>query len=1346
MVQETEAQAVASKATNESDTEAIDDNTNEEIDSDSDHDNDGKQYNFRTLAKLLEPVPKLTSHNYYSWSAHIKSFLRCVPHAMKHLDGAYDKKHPKWNHMFDDALTNALHSTIDTTGEFNINYLILDIIREHHTFHNVWKKIENGLTNEATAISRRIALIAQLGELRMYNSDVRKLIQEIRTIQMESSLLGKPFADDTLFSNLQKCTIRHPMYKETVATVSQLSFSALTTALSIRQSAIENNPAPRVDPRQASARVAGSDDQNETPGDDEKDEKDADSTSAKEIWCSLTHSWPSTLDSKETSHWILDSGASYHMVNDYSMLIGPRTCQKCVLTAGSEVLEATAIGDASISTNTGDVLLQNVLYVQRLNVNLLSTNSLTDEGARVILDSTGGQIYLANGMLLKMTKNRERGLLEFRGDTWQENTMITSASLFEGVDEDFERIENKVKISEQQLWHEHLGHLGRDKTRAIINHLKGDHPANLNPNAALTCEHCIRAKSTAARMGQGGGERSTSPLDLIHIDLIVDSSHATEYTCTLVLIDDHSKYVYVRPLLQKSHAFKELKSIIVYLETQAGKSLKAIRSDQGTEWRSNDAHEWAHDKGIEWQMTVGYDSRQNGRRRLPKRFWPHAIRAAAFKMNLTLSIDDEVPYQAMFGRSPERLMKLLRVFGCLSWVNIPKAKRDNKKLDQRAVASIFLGYSLERRGWLFYSPDYRPNIFWSNSAKFMETKCWSDRTEWRPVTTQPPPALTNEEDFGDLRYTDENLFDEREEEALQEYMDMDNVDEIDGGQTSDKVAKEAIKHNTIADGWNDNKHYGFMATNDNERKNLDPTISEALSGEDKKHWEEAMHKELDGLKAMGTWEVADLPKGMNTVDTRWVLKIKTDANLIPTKFKARLVARGFTQREGIDYTEVFAPVAPIQSIRGVLAMAAVRDWEVDCVDVKQAYLNSTLHHSIFLKPPLGMKVPPGKALKLMKGLYGLKQSGREWNMELDSHLRKIGFYCMPSAPCLYSRGTGDSMTIITAYVDDMLITSPSCTEVSHTKDEIMAKWGTEDKGPVKEFLGVRIDRDRIRRRMTLDLTAYIKAMVRKWLQTTDLKSWVPMQSLTGVTGGDKCNSLAAKQYQELVGQLLWISNTARPDISFTVGTLARYMSSPMSNAWKAALHLVKYLNQTSEYKLLFGDEANKHSGQQIVTYTDANWASDPTNGRRSTSGGVTYVYGCPVSWRSHVQKCVALSAVEAEFVAASEAAREALFFSYLLRDLGVEAHPPTLQTDSQGCIQVSKDPAKHWKLKHIDTRYHFVRDHVQEGEVKIDFVGTTDNVADILTKLLKGLAMSRIARLMGLTMPLRGRVEDVSAS
>ncbi|SPC65344.1 uncharacterized protein UHOD_11058 [Ustilago sp. UG-2017b] len=277
--------------------------------------------------------------------------------------------------------------------------------------------------------------------------------------------------------------------------------------------------------------------------------------------------------------------------------------------------------------------------------------------------------------------------------------------------------------------------------------------------------------------------------------------------------------------------------------------------------------------------------------------------------------------------------------------------------------------------------------------------------------------------------------------------------------------------------WVKKSYFGLTAAKVKEGKDsLNPTVRKALAGKDRRFWEEAMRKELNGLEAMGTWETTDLPRGMNTVDTRWVLKIKTDANLVPTKYKARLVARGFTQREGLDYTEIFAPVAPIQAIRGVLAIAAVRDWEVDSIDVKQAYLNSSLHHDVYLKPPVGTRVPPGKVLKLIKGLYGLKQSGREWNIELDTHLRSIGFHCMPSAPCLYSRGAGDQLTVITAYVDDMLIASPCRREVDRTKAEIMDKWGTEDNGPVREFLGIKITRERRQGKITLDLTAYIKGM------------------------------------------------------------------------------------------------------------------------------------------------------------------------------------------------------------------------------------------------------------------------------
>ncbi|SOV05042.1 uncharacterized protein UDID_17827 [Ustilago sp. UG-2017a] len=279
----------------------------------------------------------------------------------------------------------------------------------------------------------------------------------------------------------------------------------------------------------------------------------------------------------------------------------------------------------------------------------------------------------------------------------------------------------------------------------------------------------------------------------------------------------------------------------------------------------------------------------------------------------------------------------------------------------------------------------------------------------------------------------------------------------------------------------------------------------------------------------------------------------------------------------------------------------------------------------------------------------------------------------------------------------------------------MDKWETQDNGRIKEFLGIKITHDRRQRRISLALTAYIKEMVNKWLGGANEKSWVPMLSVANITGGKRCEPQQAKKYQELVSQLLWVSNTARPDIAFAVGILF---------AWKAAIHMVKYLNQTNKYQLHLGGETNKHSDTPVMTYTDANWASDPTNGRRSTSGSITYVYGCPVSWKSHVQKCVALSAVKAVFVATSEAVQETLFFSYLLWDLEITDVRPVLYTDSQGCIQVSKDPAKHWKLKHIDTWYHFVCDHMQEGDVAIKYVRTANNVADVLTKPLQGLNTS----------------------
>ncbi|SOV08988.1 uncharacterized protein UDID_18221 [Ustilago sp. UG-2017a] len=197
------------------DEEATDGNETEYFDNEdeggSESDDDDDRYDYRTLAKILETVPKLTSCNYYSWSTLIKANLRVVPHATRHLEGTYDRNHPKWNRTFDNALVGVLRSTLDTEGEYNVLYLLLDISKNHLTCHQAWKKIERSLTSEAARTSRRIALLAELNETKMFHADARKLIKEIRVMQTETSLLGAPFSNDALYSALQRCTIRHPV-------------------------------------------------------------------------------------------------------------------------------------------------------------------------------------------------------------------------------------------------------------------------------------------------------------------------------------------------------------------------------------------------------------------------------------------------------------------------------------------------------------------------------------------------------------------------------------------------------------------------------------------------------------------------------------------------------------------------------------------------------------------------------------------------------------------------------------------------------------------------------------------------------------------------------------------------------------------------------------------------------------------------------------------------------------------------------------------------------------------------------------------------------------------------------
>ncbi|SOV06645.1 uncharacterized protein UDID_17553 [Ustilago sp. UG-2017a] len=469
--------------------------------------------------------------------------------------------------------------------------------------------------------------------------------------------------------------------------------------------------------------------------------------------------------------------------------------------------------------------------------------------------------------------------------------------------------------------------------------------------------------------------------------------------------------------------------------------------------------------------------------------------------------------------SAHGLAKRLCIFGCLTWVHLPKKDHAGKH-GARAIPGIMVGYDDKRKGWKFYTSDHTLSIWWSNSATFHEAKGWHDRPE-----VQSP-----------LQIGFESL---EAEGARPEADDSEPELEIEGLDTQDSFP---CCHRPP---------YAFLfpidATEDNRSEiavedmigevntailNLTPTLKEALASDDAQQWQEAICKESDGLEAMGIWEIVDVLPDTKLVNSKIVLHLKLDANGIPVQHKARLIARGFTQREGIDFEETFALVAPLSVIRALLSLAVECDWEVHQLDITMAYLNSMLKHVIYMKLPEGAKVPKGKAYQVIKGLYGLKQSGREWNMEFDKFLWRSNFHRLDCVSCIYTRGKGDDFTIVIIYVNNTLIISPKLETVKHIKEEIGRKWKMEEGGDMSHFLGIKISRDCKAKTMDHKQTSYIKQLLNKHLDKHIRNSSVLLQDIPAPETA--ASIVEQKEYPQIVGKLLWLSNGTRPDISQAV--------------------------------------------------------------------------------------------------------------------------------------------------------------------------------------------------------------------
>jgi hypothetical protein len=504
------------------------------------------------------------------------------------------------------------------------------------------------------------------------------------------------------------------------------------------------------------------------------------------------------------------------------------------------------------------------------------------------------------------------------------------------------------------------------------------------------------------------------------------------------------------------------------------------------------------------------------------------------------------------------------------------------------------------------------------------------------------------------------------------------------------------------------------------------TYRAALDSAQAGEWLSAMKKEFDGCLEQQVWTLVprdSLPAGANVIPVKWVFKIKTDENGKITKFKARITPKGFKQRYGIDFFEVFANTGKYKSLRAMLSIAARRDMELQQLDVPQAFTQAGLKEVVYMEMPQGFEVP-GMVCLLHKSLYGLKQAPRNWYKLVSAFIiNELGFTACISDPCLfYKLSDTGQLLLLFLFVDDMQVgfSKQDSAEFDRIHRALKDRFNITSLGESKFMLGMRITRDRSARTIKLDQELYVtKALERFGLHECRTER-TPAVQVSAEGRADEASGEPAdvKTFQEKVGTLLYASISTRPDIAFAVNQLTQRMLAPTVADAKACDRVFRFLAGTRDYGLLFG--RNTDQPMAISAYADADWGSDKSD-RKSITGWVAMINGDPVSWACKKQKVVAQSTCEAELYAEAAAINEAKWLEGLLSEIGLEAAAaPLILGDNQGTQKISTNDIKSERTKHIDIKYHYVQDEIKNERIQLKWIPTKEQLADILTKALGG--------------------------
>ena len=504
----------------------------------------------------------------------------------------------------------------------------------------------------------------------------------------------------------------------------------------------------------------------------------------------------------------------------------------------------------------------------------------------------------------------------------------------------------------------------------------------------------------------------------------------------------------------------------------------------------------------------------------------------------------------------------------------------------------------------------------------------------------------------------------------------------------------------------------LLCFNSSEEISFDePTSFEDASKDPR--WVQSMREEMKSLLDQETWELVDLPPERKIVKNRWVYKKKSDGRL-----KSRLVAKGFTQTYGLDYDETWSPVGRKSSLRLLISHVINKKWSWRQMDVDTAFLNSSLNEEIYMSQPVGFEDGTSRVCRLLKSVYGLKQASREWYNTLGEFLHSLDFTRSRIDPCLFIRPG----IIIFIYVDDIIIAARDQELVDDIAENFKRRFRMKDMGRPRRILGLDISEGD--EWIHLSSKGMIDDLLKKYQFENSRHVATPMDhNQTFIPNeDDKASVEDQKMFSSLMGSLLYIANTFRPDISYSVSVLSQFTSNPSNDHIRAVKRILRYLNGTRDYGLIFTKDQKENS--DLRGYTDADFAS--CSSRKSRTGYAFKVGNSVLSWGSKKQSVIALSTCEAEYYALTEGGKEAIHLNRLLWEF--EHQKPIcdetilqsvkLFCDNQSTIFVSKNPAEHKVMKHLDLRMKWIQEKVESGNFVIEYISSKEQVADILTKPL----------------------------